>query len=172
MYNFDKSDTGDMSNPKALVAVFVLVVSCTAEPPLPFDPRDELVGKYRYLPVYYFENLEPNEFHNRLQDLDYTFEFEKTDDLSTFDLVFESGVAVRCFELAKATNGYTFKVEDQTTTLNGQSILLTGVAEVEVNGVKHHGEIINFPEKRIHFFLKYETSTEASVLEVDAKRSQ
>jgi hypothetical protein len=151
-----------------VIVLFCLLTSCNEPVPVP-DERDRLVGSYTFFPVYYLANMEPDVFRNYMQDLNHSFEFEKSAEPDNFSIVFYS-ISVPCKGLEKSSNGYTFHVDDFSAPFNGEVVNVSVPPWIDVDGVKQQGEI-NVKEKRIRLFLKSVTPSNTSILKIDAVKS-
>jgi hypothetical protein len=131
-----------------LIGLISLFSACSEDEPEP-ELVAQAVGTYNYEVKGYYYNGTNLQYLSDFDDSG-TAILEKTS--TGFDLKEGGTVEFKGSKLAKAGNGFTFDIETQTVTEDGQSMTIEGFDNVTLNSIKYHGAFDSSDKTLVAYF--------------------
>jgi hypothetical protein len=107
-----------------LALLAIVTLSCSKDDPKP-DPRTAAMGTYNYTTKYYYINAD-NELEFTDDDLTETGTAIAAVTDNGFQISEGGKVQFKAVKVTEASNGFTFDIESQTITEDGQTVTISG----------------------------------------------
>ena len=119
----------------------ILFTSCSKDDdddstPVVTDVRDQAVGDYDGK-IYFFA-LSNTSVADSSFEQNFTIK-KNSDNPLSIDFVIDGNTEIIGTKIAEASNGFSFDVEDQDFTMNGETVTVTGIDLFQLGGTKYHG---------------------------------